>query len=158
MDTIAIRRAGPESFDPAFKLLQRFFAEEGFTTPPERIRQNLAAFLDNDGYAVFLMYRQASALAHRQAEAVGIATVSTSISIELGRMAEIDDLYVLPEARNLGLAKRLIEAAMEWLRSEGGIYAQVTVTPEGEAAHGLIRFYIKLGFHQTGRTLLAQNL
>src|SRR6185503_3615398 len=107
---------------------------------------------------VFLAYRQASALAHPQAEAVGIVTISTATSIELGRMAEIDDLYVLPEARNLGLARRLIEAALEWLRSQGGIYIQVTVTPKGEAAHGLIRFYTKLDFHPTGRTLLARDL
>jgi ribosomal protein S18 acetylase RimI-like enzyme len=64
----------------------------------------------------------------------------------------------LPEARNRGIAKSLVEAALTWLRAQGGVYIQVTVTPEGEATHGLIRFYTKLGFHHTGRTLLAHNL
>lgn len=150
MSSTHVRRAGPESFDPAFQLLQRFFAEEGFATPAEHIRQNLEAFLRDERYAVFLAYGEA--------EAVGIATVSTATSIELGRMAEIDDLYILPEARNRGIAKNLIEAALDWLRAQGGVYVQVTVTPEGEAAHGLIRFYTKLGFHHTCRTLLAHNL
>lgn len=150
MSSTLVRRAGPESFDPAFQLLQRFFAEEGFATPVEHIRLNLEAFLHDERYAVFLAYGEATAL--------GIATISTSTSIELGRMAEIDDLYVLPEARNLGIAKSLIEAALDWLRAQGGVYVQVTITPEGEARHGLSRFYTKLGFYETGRTLLAHNL
>lgn len=150
MSSTLILRAGPEAFDPAFYLLQRFFAEEGFATAPEDLRENLRAFLRDERYAVFLAYRNN--------ETVGVATLSTAISIELGRMAEIDDLYVLPEARNLGIAKRLIETARHWLRLQGGDYVQVTLTPEGEAKHGLARFYTHLGFHPTGRTSLAQTL
>lgn len=150
MRSSLVRHAGLESFNPAFQLLQRFFIEEGFATPVEHIRLNLETFLHDERCAVFLAYRDA--------EAVGIATVSTATSIELGRMAEIDDLYIVPEARKLGLAQRLIEATRNWLRAQGGAYVQVTITPEGEAAHGLIRFYTHLGFHQTGRTLLALNL
>lgn len=150
MGSLTIRRAGPESFDPAFQLLQRFFVEEGFTTPADQIQSNLRAFLADARYAAFLAFDDQAA--------VGVITVSTATSIELGRMAEIDDLYVEPSARGRGLARRLIEAARAWLQAQGGVYVQVTVTPEGEAAHGLIRFYTQLGFRPTGRSLLAQDL
>lgn len=60
--------------------------EEGFDTTPAQIRLNLQEFLGNPGYGTFLAYLNN--------EPVGIATVSTAISVELGRMAEIDDLYL----------------------------------------------------------------
>jgi aminoglycoside 6'-N-acetyltransferase I len=148
--SLQIEHAGPDHLEPALELLRRFFAEEGFTTPPEQIRVNLRAFLDERRYAAFL--------AHLGGAPVGVLTLSTSVSVELGRMAEIDDLYVLPAARNAGIAKALIRAALEWCRAKGCLYVQATVTPEGEAAHGLTGFYAKLGFADTERKLLSHIL
>jgi GNAT superfamily N-acetyltransferase len=148
MERVAhIVQVGPESFDPAFDLLRRFLAEEGFDVPQEQSRLNLQAFLSRADYGVFL-----ASIAGRP---IGIATVSTSVSVELGPMAEIDDLYVLPDARGQGVARALIEAALDWCRRQGRVYVQVTITPEGEAAHGLTGFYDKLGFVETRRTIMA---
>lgn len=89
---------------------------------------------------------------------LGIVTVSTSRDIEFGRLAEIGDLYVLPDVRNRGIANRLIQAAMSWCRKTGCSAALVTVTPEGDRLHGLRRFYEGLGFKSSDRMISELEL
>jgi GNAT superfamily N-acetyltransferase len=50
---------------------------------------------------------------------VGIVTVTSMVYIEWGRLGEIGDLYVLPEARGNGIARRLVQAAIDWCRARG---------------------------------------
>ncbi len=83
-----VRRAGPAEADEAFALLRQFFAEEGFATPPELLRERLAVLLADGSSAVFL--------ARRGDAVVGVATVTTTFGLEFGRTAELEDLYVLP--------------------------------------------------------------
>ena len=59
------------------------------------------------------------------------------VYIEWGRLGEIGDLYVLPEARGNGIARRLVQAAIDWRRARGCSAVEATTTPLGEAAHGL---------------------
>ena len=74
------------------------------------------------------------------------------------RLGEIGDLYVLPEARGNGIARRLVQAAIDWCRARGCGAVEVTMTPLGEAAHGLRNFYSRLGFAATGRTISLLRL
>ena len=85
---IDIQRAGVDQSEEAFRLLGRFFREEGFDTPPEEMRSSLGAMIAGPASAVFV--------ARRGGAAGGVATVSTSVGIEYGKSAEMDDLYVLP--------------------------------------------------------------
>ena len=84
--------------------------------------------------------------------AQGIITVSTVLYVEWGRLGEIGDLYVLPEHRRHGLARRLVERAKIWCRSQGCSAVSVTITPAGERRHRLSQFYARLGFEQSGST------
>ena len=52
-----------------------------------------------------------SALAIDDETAQAVITVSTVLYVEWGRLGEIGDLYVLPEHRRKGLARRLVEHA-----------------------------------------------
>jgi GNAT superfamily N-acetyltransferase len=88
---------------------------------------------------------------------VGIATVTTSVGIEYGRSAELEDLYVLPEARGGGVATALIEAVCDWSCKQGASVVLVTVTPEGESEHGLLSYYQRRGFTNTGRVILERR-
>jgi aminoglycoside 6'-N-acetyltransferase I len=148
--TVTTRRATMADFQIALPLLERFFAEEGFQTPPGQIGEQLAVLLDDDESAVFLAW-----LGDR---AVGVATVTTTGGIELGLSAELEDLYVLPEARGRGTGGALIEAVKAWCRAQGCTLVSVIVTPEGQAAHNLIEYYRGRGFEETGRTLLFARL
>jgi len=148
---VRVRRLGPDDDPlPAITLLQMFFREEGFATPPDRIAENLRRMLALDICAVLL--------AEQGEEAIGVATVSMEFGIEYGWSAEMGDLYVLPSRRGTGTARALVRAAEEWLRSRGASGYQVTVTPDGETAHGLRTFYHALGFGEEGRSILFRNL
>lgn len=137
-------------FESATALLIKFFIEEGFSTAPELIRENLRLFLANDESAVFL--------AEDEEKAVGVATVTTTFGIEFGRSAELEDLYVLPEARNQGAARRLINTVQNWCKQRGCLTLAIVITPEGEAKNGLSSFYQKLGFVETDRRIMLGDL
>jgi len=147
---IGIRKVGTEEFDAAFQLLERFFREEGFDTPAEEMRKFLRAMIADSNSAVFT--------ACLEGEAAGVATVTTSVGVEYGRSAELEDLYVLPALRGQGIASALIEAACEWCSGQEVTAVLVTVTPEGEAKHKLLDYYQQHGFTNTGRLIMERDL
>jgi GNAT superfamily N-acetyltransferase len=134
----------------AVELLARFFREEGFATPPQRIAENLDRMLADP----FCW----CALALADGEARAVITVTTVLYIEWGRLGEIGDLYVLPDYRRHGLARLLIARAKEWCRAQGCSAVSVTITPIGERRQRLSRFYRRLGFELTGRTSASTML
>jgi aminoglycoside 6'-N-acetyltransferase I len=147
---VEIEQATLAEFEAVLPLLERFFAEEGFDTPRAQIGAELVELIGASGSAVFLA---------RQGEhPVGVATVTTTRGIELGMSAELEDLYVVPEARGTGVGGALIEAVKEWCRSRGCSLVAVVVTPEGQAVHDLMAYYRGRGFQETGRTLLFAHL
>src|SRR5688572_13672904 len=147
---ITVAQAGAADFEAAFPLLERFFVEEGFTTPPEQIRVQLAGLLSSRDSAVFLAWQTG--------QPVGVATVTTSRWLEFGLSAEMEDLYVLPEVRGLGVGRALITTINGWCRQQGCSVVAVIVTPEGQAAHDLVSYYRGQGFQETGRTTLFYHL
>ena len=147
---LRIRPVDGASFEAAFGLLRRFFREEGFGTPAGAMRAALHGLLADPASAVYLAWRGQ--------QAVGVATVTTTAGLEYGRCAEMEDLYVLPEARHSGVATALIAAVAAWCRAQGCTALQIIVTPEGEAQHGLVDYYARRGFAHTGRVVLEQRL
>lgn len=145
-----ISRIGREHSPAAFDLLRRFFTEEGFATPLDQVRDSLDVMIGHPATAVFLAWQTGAPVA--------VATVSYTPSLEHGLYAELEDLYVLPEARGRGLARSLVEACCEWCRARGCSSLEVCVTPEAEVAHRLTQFYDRLGFTNTDRSLLSRSL
>jgi GNAT superfamily N-acetyltransferase len=146
---IEIVRVGPAPDGrrgEAVALLVRFFAEEGFSTPPARIAANLDDILADDTCW--------TAIAVESGEPLGVVSVTTMRYVEWGRLAEIGDLYVLPDHRGRGVGRLLVTGALDWCRGRGCSGSYVTVTPEGEARHGVSEFYRRLDFQPTGRTTL----
>jgi GNAT superfamily N-acetyltransferase len=136
--------------DAAIELLARFFREEEFATPLSRIAENFDRMLADP----FCW----SAVAVDGKTAQAVITVSTVLYVEWGRLGEIGDLYLLPEHRRNGLARRLVEHGKAWCRAQGCSAVSVTITPAGERRHRLSQFYAKLGFMQSGRTSASAKL
>ena len=136
--------------DAAIELLGRFFREEEFATPLSRIAENFDRMLADP-----LCW---SALASDGEAAQAIITVSTVLYVEWGRLGEIGDLYVLPEHRRNGLARRLVEHGKTWCRARGCSAVAVTITPAGERRHRLSQFYAGLGFAPSGRMSASATL
>jgi GNAT superfamily N-acetyltransferase len=147
---VGIQQVKADCIEVAFHLLERFFSEGGFDTPAQQMRASLRTMMTDPGSAVFLAWQEQ--------EAVGVATVTTSVGLEYGRSAELEDLYVLPEERGSGVASALIEAVCSWCRQQKVSVVLVTVTPEGESEHGLTNFYRRRGFAVTGRLILERAL
>lgn len=145
-----LRRAGPEDAESLTRLLTLFFAGEGLATPAQVVAVRVPIFLSTPGNAAFL--------AMDGDEAVGVGTVTTSFGFEFGHSAEIEDLYVVPSHRGRGIATAILGEAMMWSRQEGFETLQVVVTPEDAARHRqLISWYGRLGFVESGRSLLVFN-
>ena len=150
MSAIEITQVKSSDTEPAVALLEKFFREEGFTTPSERIEANLELMLqDTSCWA---------ALARVDGKPVGVVTVSTMVYVEWGRMGEIGDLYVLPHHRKSGIARALIDAALVWCQVKSCLAVSVVITQDGEQRHGLSKFYAGLKFKPTGRTFMTLDL
>jgi len=149
-DAPQIEPLGAHNQDRALDLLERFFREEGFTTPSSGIARNLG-----------LMIADAScwgALARSGPEDLGVVTVTTMLHAEWGHLAEIGDLYVMPRHRGRGVARLLVVRATEWCMQRQCSAVYVTVTPDGEERQRLSGFYRHLRFEATGCTIMTRRL
>jgi GNAT superfamily N-acetyltransferase len=139
-----------EGLEATALLLERFFSEEGFEPPSSGMLERLREYTAAPGRVVLI--------ARSGKDVVGVATVAMGFSLEHGRYAELEDLYVVPDLRRRGLGRRLVEAAAEWVAAHEGRSILVTITPEGERAHGLLGFYAHLGFTDDGRRIIERRL
>jgi GNAT superfamily N-acetyltransferase len=137
--------ADEAAIESVVDLVSRFFAEEGFSGNRSGIAANTRRMIADPFHWI--------GLARADDTAVGVVTVTTMLYIEWGRLGEIGDLYVLPEMRGSGIGAALIEAAIEQCRALGCSAVSVTITREGDAKHGLTRFYERFGFTSSGRSL-----
>ena len=147
---ITVRAARSEDIEAITALTERFYCEESFDTPPDRLREH-AMILIESRTALVLLALIAS-------NPVGFAITTTSFGLEHGWIAELEDLYVCPGARRAGAARGLIEAARGWAQTMGCSEFEVVIDPKGQARHGLAGFYTRLGFVDHGRRLLSHPL
>jgi len=147
---VLMHRVGRLDIASAAGLLTRFFVEEGFALPDEGLEPRVGTYLSLDHHALFL--------ARADGGDVGVVTIEAGYSLEYGWVAEIEDLYVLPDHRGRGIAKALVERACDHARDDGCSAVLVTVTAEGQARHDLMGFYGRLGFTDEGRRLMERRL
>ncbi|MCJ7726731.1 MAG: GNAT family N-acetyltransferase [Acidimicrobiia bacterium] len=146
----SIRRAAVADARDLGEIVARFFAEEGFPGEPADLLDKAGRFLSEPANAAFL--------ATDGEEVVGVATITTTFGFEVGRYAELEDLYVVPTHRSAGLASDLVEAAVAWCRSRECSIVEVVVTPDGELRHHLTAWYLRRGFSDEGRHILWRRL
>ena len=150
MPRIQVESVAPATLGAAADLLSRFFREEGFATPRDRVLENAARLAADPHHWI--------GLARLDAAPVGVVTVTTALYVEWGRLGEIGDLYVVPERRRQGVAQALLEAAERRCAGLGCSSLSVVVTRDGEARHGLHAFYARQGFVGDGRQVLTRPL
>jgi GNAT superfamily N-acetyltransferase len=151
MTPAVIRRAaGEDELAAACRLLQQFFREERFDSPPETVAIHARRMYELEDHCLML-------LAWADDRPVAVATLSMNFGIEFGWQAEIGDLYVVPSMRGQGLASRLVEQCIVWAGAKGASSLAVTVTTHG-AGQGLDRFYRALDFQRDGRRILLRRI
>jgi aminoglycoside 6'-N-acetyltransferase I len=150
MANILVNPATSGDLESVVALATCFYGEEGFDTPAEDLRDHAASLIASPAALVLL------AVADDQP--AGFAITTTSYGLEHGLIAELEDLYILAHARGRGLARRLMDQSRAWATASGCSELEVVVDPEGEARHGLVGFYARLGFEDHGRRILSQEL
>ena len=91
-------------------------------------------------------------LAMDQGAACGIAGCLLHDEDPIG--AQLISMWVASTHRQLGVGRLLVEEIILWARSRGARRLQLTVTGRNESA---IRFYKRLGFTFTGKTIPYPN-
>jgi len=146
-----VRRARPGELPVVLDLATAFYAEDGFTTPVWQLRENLLVLLDSDSARVTVACRQND-------EVLGFAITTLSFGLEYGRLAELEDLFVVPAHRRSGIGSALINDSADWARSRGCRALELVVAPNGANVDHLLNYYARQGFTSEGRQILSRDL
>jgi len=144
------RTATSADADALVALAGAFYAEDGFVTPTGQLRANLQHLLA-DGSAYVRVVPSAEGLS-------AFAITTTSFGLENGLIAELEDLFVIPDARRQGVAELLIDDSAQWARSRGCSHLEVVVAPNGRNVSQLLHYYTARQFSAEGRQLLVREL
>jgi ribosomal protein S18 acetylase RimI-like enzyme len=141
-------------------------AAQSRTTPPNasepqvqsRDRQGASSVISRKPapiphYAVRPALRLGSSWEITAAAAGRPGTVASVRLTPSGKSVYISDLNVAPDHRNHGVAKQLVQAAMQTARSHGYAVAQLEARPfpgAGISSSSLVAMYQRLGFRTTG--------
>ncbi|MFI7421206.1 GNAT family N-acetyltransferase [Nonomuraea sp. NPDC049684] len=145
-----IRAAVPDDLPALHGLAVAFYAEDGFTTPAQTLKANLARLIAAPGVRV--------AVSESEGRLVAFGITTTTFGLEQGLYAELEDLFVAPEARRRGEAERLIEDSRRWAAERGCTALEIVIAPNGADVSHLFAYYGKRGFRDEGRRILSHRL
>jgi aminoglycoside 6'-N-acetyltransferase I len=145
-----IRTATPDDLPSLLALAVAFYEEDGFSTPEAKLRTNLTTLVDSPTARVVV--------SEVDGAVVAFAITTTTFGLENGLIAELEDLYVAPEARRRGEAQRLIEDSTRWAAGRGCAHLEIVIAPNGQDVSHLFDFYRARGFLDEGRRLLGRPL
>jgi ribosomal protein S18 acetylase RimI-like enzyme len=143
-----IRSAEPADAAALARLLRSQLDDHGIELADERLAAAVAGPLADPSLGFFR-------LAVRGGEAVGMAYVSLQWSLEHGgRAAWLEELWVDPPHRGLGVGEALLEAALAGARETGASAVDLEVESGHERVETL---YLRHGFrrHERRRWFLA---
>ena len=132
----------PELLD----MLRRFYVEDRILLDEPRVRRGLEQLLADAALGAVLF-------AEAEGERVGYLVLGWCFSIEQGgRHVLVDELYLEPAARGLGLGAALLAAACDWARGQGAEVARLEVNRHNPRAKAL---YLRHGFRDDDRDILS---
>ena len=144
---LSIVRASPQDFETVAGLVHALLQElsGGKATPIGELEETAQVVLSK--YGVFAL------LALSDGQPLGVVVLNECAAIYAGgEFGEITELYVRPEARSLGVAARLVEAAIVEATRHGWHRIEVGAPPQPEWARTM-QFYLRNGFEEVGPRL-----
>ena len=95
-------------------------------------------------------------LIDRGGAAQGYVVITWGFSLEFhGRDAFVDELYIVPELRGMGVGRRAIDHAAERCRARGIGALHLEVDPDNDRA---VSLYRRNGFQERGYRLMSRRL
>ena len=144
-----MRRATLEDVESLVALMSEFYAESDYRLDPRRAAEAFRSLIADGrlGHAWLLESGR---------EAVGYLVVTLGFSMEYGGPdAFVDDLYIRPQYRGLGIGTQALEEARTFCVASGVRAVHIEVGHDNAAAKALYR---KVGFEDTKRQLLTLRL
>lgn len=80
---------------------------------------------------------------------IGFATSWLFVTVKDGKMAHLEDIYVRPESRGLGIGKALMVGSLLWAQSRGAVAMDLRVQDGNTSARGM---YKAMGFEEEAVT------
>ncbi|MGW1729026.1 GNAT family N-acetyltransferase [Streptomyces sp. NPDC002306] len=145
-----LRAAVTDDLEALLSLAIAFYKEDNFSASESDLHTNLSKIIPSPVARV--------AVSEIGGRIIAFAITTTVFGLEGGLMAELEDLYVAPDARKQGVAERLIEDAARWALEQGCKHMQVVIAPNGQDVSHLFAYYGKRGFRDAGRRLLSRSL
>ena len=141
MKDVTITAASETDIPELIELLGVLFSiEQDFTPDTDKQRRGLAALLASSAGHIAIARDQA-------ARAVGMATAQLVISTAEGApSAWIEDVVVREDWRRHGLGRALLDAVLDWARSQGAVRAQLLADLDNAPA---LAFYDRLDWRPT---------
>lgn len=148
---LSVRRARRSDAAALVILFRRFYREERFSRAAiAAVPRTLREVLRRRDTAAFV--------AEAGGEIVGAAAMSTAYGLEVGLYGELEDMYVLPQWRQNGVASRLVDPCFAWAAAQGCHDVEIVLTPHAQAKNGLAAWYARRGFASTGRVIWSREL
>lgn len=130
-----IRRGVPDDVDALLFLMERFYAEAGFTLDRPSTAAAFRALLATPALGCVWIARAGD-------EPAGHVVLAVRFTMETGGLSgQVDDLYVQPQYRRLGVGRRLLDALVAECRARHCKALQVEVGRTNGAALALYERY-----------------
>lgn len=147
---VVLREADADDIEELVTLCRAFYDESAFSTATTVLRGNFEVLLSAANARIVVAADEESLCA--------FALTTTSFTLESGRIAELQDLYVRPEHRRRGIAALLIEDAAEWGRGVAASSLDLVIAPNGLDVSDLFSYYEARGFVNEERRILSRPL
>jgi ribosomal protein S18 acetylase RimI-like enzyme len=145
-----VRFATAADLDSALRLLVAQLQEHQLPVDEEGMRRTLAQVTQPGASWAWLL------LAERDGEPVGVCLANRILSVEwAGVVLWVEELYVAPAARRIGVASDLLRHLIEEGRRLGIRSVELEVVPTQAAAFAL---YDRLGFRHLDRKRLSRAI
>jgi ribosomal protein S18 acetylase RimI-like enzyme len=125
--------------DKLVPLFDQYMVFYGQPSDPERYKVYLIERLRNNEATVYHAFNE-------ELESIGfVLNYQTFSSVSLGRIVVLNDLFVVPGARRKGVAKALIECAVNLAKKTGSVRVDLGTAKTNSKAQAL---YEQLGFEK----------
>jgi GNAT superfamily N-acetyltransferase len=146
---MTIERITTESVAAVLPLLEAQFVEHDIEMKGRELERTVRGLVEVPGRGIILAAREGGRI-------VGVAVLSFTWALEMGGLTSwLDELYVVPERRNVGLGTRLLHAAIAAAREEGCAGVDLEVETEHARAE---RLYLREGFIRRTRNRFVRTL
>ena len=143
MTDAVIRKAVPADVPGMMPVVARYWAfEQVGHFDADRVQAALSAFLADSPFGV-------AWVAEWQGRVAGYLISTFTFSLEHGgKMADIDEFFIIPEARSQGLGTALLKTAEEYLSANGFCRWQLQIARDNHSGRA---FYTRHGFRPRDR-------